>query len=587
MLKKLLLTLLPFAAIALLTSEQMSDNGKAGKTGSPGELNCTDCHGSYALNSGGGSVSLQAAGMPTFQYTAGQTYTMSVTVTRSANSLFGIGLEALTATNANAGTLTVTDAASTSIKNATVSGVSRRNLVHTFDGGASSGSKVFNFSWTAPATGTGNVTFYYAGVACNGNGSESGDYVYTGSQVFTEQSCAAPAQPGTITGNTTVCSGTSLTYSIAAVSGATSYTWTLPSGWTGSSTTTSINVVSGTSAGNISVTANSSCGNSSARTLAVTSSNVSVNTTGSAPTCHGTNNGSATAVVSGGSGSYNYSWSPSGGSSATASNLAPGTYTVTITDGSSCSYTSTVNIVDPPVLVASAGSNLTTCSGSGVVLGASPAAIGGTGAYTYLWDNASDLSAANVANPTASPAANTTYTLLVTDANGCTATSSVNVTIGSSLFPVINMVAGALVSSITGTSYEWYLNGVYIPGANSNTYVPTAVGNYEVVVYDAGGCFGVSPVFVVTSVGISDITANNSLKLYPNPASGILNIKTADASKDLELSIYDVTGRQVFQSLLQNGIHTVDISSFESGVYSVIVENGNERMSTRFLVNHK
>ena len=78
-----------------------------------------------------------------------------------------------------------------------------------------------------------------------------------------------PEQPETITGNTTVCQGTSQTYSITAVNGATSYTWTLPSGWSGSSASTSITATPGANSGNISVTANNSCGSGTQRTLSV------------------------------------------------------------------------------------------------------------------------------------------------------------------------------------------------------------------------------------------------------------------------------------------------------------------------------
>jgi hypothetical protein len=87
---------------------------------------------------------------------------------------------------------------------------------------------------------------------------------------FSNGCSSVPAQPGTITGNTSVASGSSQTYSVAAVSGATSYTWTLPSGWSGSSTSASITTSAGTVGGNISVKANNACGASTARTLAVT-----------------------------------------------------------------------------------------------------------------------------------------------------------------------------------------------------------------------------------------------------------------------------------------------------------------------------
>jgi hypothetical protein len=89
-------------------------------------------------------------------------------------------------------------------------------------------------------------------------------------EVYGTSGCTLPAQPGTITGNTSVTSGSSNTYSIAAVSGATSYTWTLPSGWSGSSTTTSITAKAGSAGGTISVKANNTCGASAAGTLSVT-----------------------------------------------------------------------------------------------------------------------------------------------------------------------------------------------------------------------------------------------------------------------------------------------------------------------------
>ncbi|TVR37761.1 MAG: hypothetical protein EA392_11760, partial [Cryomorphaceae bacterium] len=80
----------------------------------------------------------------------------------------------------------------------------------------------------------------------------------------------APAQPGTISGDITLCNGDDATFSVAAVPGATSYTWTLPNGWSGSSSTASINASAGENGGAITVTANNNCGSSTAQTLNVT-----------------------------------------------------------------------------------------------------------------------------------------------------------------------------------------------------------------------------------------------------------------------------------------------------------------------------
>lgn len=82
--------------------------------------------------------------------------------------------------------------------------------------------------------------------------------------------CAsAPPQPGVITGDTIICSGTSQTYSIKPVTGAISYSWILPNGWSGTSTTASLTTIAGTTSGNISVVANGSICSSQPRNLAV------------------------------------------------------------------------------------------------------------------------------------------------------------------------------------------------------------------------------------------------------------------------------------------------------------------------------
>ncbi|REJ84481.1 MAG: T9SS C-terminal target domain-containing protein [Bacteroidetes bacterium] len=255
--------------LLILTSSNLSDNGRAGATGSPGEVDCTNCHNSFAINSGGGSINFSSGSMINFEYEPGQTYNLSVTVARTSNGLFGVGIEALFANGDNAGTLNITDPASTQIKSRLVGAINRRNVVHQLNGGASNDSKTFNFSWTAPAAGTGPVTFYYAGVAANGGGTSVGDYVYKSSQVLTEKVCQVPGMPQSITGMTTLCVNSVQTYSVPPDANASSYIWTLPSGWTGSSNSNSITVTAGNMGGMISVTPENSCGSGQAQNLMI------------------------------------------------------------------------------------------------------------------------------------------------------------------------------------------------------------------------------------------------------------------------------------------------------------------------------
>ena len=182
---KKLIFLIPVYTILMITlsAEKMSDDGKAGYTNSPGELNCTDCHATFALNSGNGSVTLSSTNMPNWVYDPGVTYHMEATVSRASNLLFGICVEALLPNNTNAGTLVITNTTTTQIKTKTVSGVSRRSVVHKLDAGQGTGTFTFTFDWTAPATNLGDVTFYFAGNAADGDGTEDGDHIYVSSKV--------------------------------------------------------------------------------------------------------------------------------------------------------------------------------------------------------------------------------------------------------------------------------------------------------------------------------------------------------------------------------------------------------------------
>jgi hypothetical protein len=199
--RSIILTLTVLAVFISLTAAMMDENGKAGYTGSPGEVTCntTNCHNSYALNSGGGSVSATCT-MVNWKYEPLTTYTIQVKVAKSGVHLFGVGVEILDASNNNAGTITVTDAVHTQIKTRTVSGVARRNLVHKLNGGAGTDSVIFSFNWTSPDTTTGPITMYYAGNATNANGNESGDYIYTGSQAITPSTGNKVAEIVTVDG---------------------------------------------------------------------------------------------------------------------------------------------------------------------------------------------------------------------------------------------------------------------------------------------------------------------------------------------------------------------------------------------------
>ena len=171
--------------VIVLTAGSMNENGRAGYTGSPGEVTCntTNCHNSFVLNSGDGTIGTTST-MINWIYEPSTNYTISIKVAKPGVSLFGFGVEILTSSNDNAGTIVVTDTVHTQLKSRFVNGIIRKNIVHKLNGGASQDSVTFSFNWTAPNTGSGTLTMYFIGNATNANGNVNGDYIYNSSQII-------------------------------------------------------------------------------------------------------------------------------------------------------------------------------------------------------------------------------------------------------------------------------------------------------------------------------------------------------------------------------------------------------------------
>jgi len=142
---------------------------------------------------------------------------------------------------------------------------------------------------------------------------------------------SAPAQPGAISGVTTVCSGTTNSFSIQPVTGATSYVWTVPAGWTGSSTGLTLTATANSTSGNITVAAVNACGTGVAQTKAVTALTVPTTPTSiSGPTGVCKNQTGviySTPLVAN---ATSYTWTVPTGSTITA---GQGTNTITVTFG--------------------------------------------------------------------------------------------------------------------------------------------------------------------------------------------------------------------------------------------------------------
>lgn len=165
--KKILMLGLALPVIALA----YSGGPPNGMTGAPGEGTCIGCHTGNSLNDAAGSLQIDGP----LTYEPGETYTISVLLGHSGQSRWGFEL-----TDLGVGSISSTDG------NTQVSGnYIKQTSAGTFNG--QSGSTVsWSFEWTAPESGTGNVTLYAAGNAANGNFSNSGDYIHTTSVTIEE-----------------------------------------------------------------------------------------------------------------------------------------------------------------------------------------------------------------------------------------------------------------------------------------------------------------------------------------------------------------------------------------------------------------
>ncbi len=208
-------------------------------------------------------------------------------------------------------------------------------------------------------------------------------------------------------------------------------------------------------------------------------------TTSSTPASCTSSNGSASVNVSG-TGPFTYFWTPNVSTSNTASGLSAGIYTVTITDQSNgCTSTDTIHVNSNVNLQVQTSGDDTICPGQTVTL--SVTVIGGNNPITYTWSN----SLPNQASVQVNPAVTTTYTLNITDAQGCTAgpllftitvASPVGLTV-SGTSPICVGGGSSLNANVTGgygtITYQWMpgnLTGstVNVTPATTTTYTLTA-----------------------------------------------------------------------------------------------------------------
>ena len=257
-------------------------------------------------------------------------------------------------------------------------------------------------------------------------------------------------------------------------------------------------------------------------------------------------------------GATNYTWN-NGVTNATA--FAPSatlTFTVSGIDQNNCSNSDQVVITVNALPIINAGIDQTTCFGTSVVLNA-------TGVNSLSWNN-------GVINGLFfTPSASQTYLVTGTDANNCSNTDEVQITVNS--LPVINagedqtVCTGVSVSlnASGGINYQWN-NGV----TNGISFIPTATQNYIATGSDINGCSN-SDTVLVTVIDCTGMEEQDdvTVSVYPNPIQDVLHFNFNQVISGA-IELLSVEGKLI-SSVQINDIETyqMDLSSLAFGPYFI------------------
>lgn len=275
--------------------------------------------------------------------------------------------------------------------------------------------------------------------------------------------------------------------------------------------------------------------------------------------CNGAANGEIDAAISGGTGPYTYLWS-NGATSEDVSGLAPGNYSLTVTDANGCSKSGTWTITQP--LVVSVSNSILDVSCFGASDGSIDLTVsGGIGPYTYSWssgETTQDISGLSGGN----------YTVTITDNNGCVSSATYTVDEPIAALTVSGTVndevcfgdiQGSINLSVSGGTapytYSWST------GSSSKDLSTLGQGTYDVDVTDANGC-------TVTS---SFVVSGPAALVATGTAANITCNGAADGTIDVEVS----GGTLPYNFAWNNGETSEDLSGLSPGNYSVVITDGN------------
>lgn len=335
--------------------------------------------------------------------------------------------------------------------------------------------------------------------------------------------------------------------SVEATGGESPYTFSWSNGGNGPT-------ISNLTAGNYIVTASDNNGCEVVEAYTVnqpTAITLNINSSGQ-NLCAGDANVDLTAVPTGSQPPFTGAWS-NGVNGLVNNNLAAGTYTITVTDNAGCTKTATTTVTAPsPLVVTVSTTDETSVDANDGT--AEVSASGGTAGYTYLWSNGSTTDSIGGLAPG-------TYTVTVTDQNGCTSTGSGQVDefgciVSIDLGPDVSFCEGeTIVLSLPPgfASYSWST------GETGQSIILSVGGTYCVTVVDNDGCAD-DDCIVVTE------------EIFPLVTCPVVN-ESSPGANDGSISCDSLSGNILY--LWSNGATTPSITGLAPGEYCVTMTNSN------------
>ncbi len=273
--------------------------------------------------------------------------------------------------------------------------------------------------------------------------------------------------------------------------------------------------------------------------------------------CGGEATGRIETVLSGGTPPYTYLWSDNS-TGANLENVPAGTYTVTATDANGCTIEAEATLNDGDYIVVSGEVNDAGCAGAtngSVLLTVS----GGSAPYTFAWSN-------NASTQNLQDVAAGTYTVTVTDTNGCTRAETFVVGQGTDLEVITTAEPARCFGEATGSATANVSGGTLDYGYlwSNNATTPTAdnlaAGTYTVTVTDAAGCSQTATAVVTQPTAISGAAQWTALPCRQDAGNVTLTVSGGTAP---------------YTFLWSNGATTQDLNDVAPNIYTVEITDSN------------